>query len=225
MTRQEAIDSLRRTLDEKLAGTVVTLSYAGEEWTLDNLELGLGDDLEATVERALGIKTPTRLFDRIGELFKRNKQARDLSTSVTVSEAILLSLDSGAKMRHRRRDGRRRFRFVRSDGGRRTGAFHRSSPAPRSGRTIDMTRLVADIRSAVYAGGAHARSPVRSTVAYPAHTLSELKQSVSCIAEASVSLFSAGDAAGKNAETAVKRLSGSTVAAGQNLSFNAVAAP
>ena len=221
MTRQEAIDSLRRTLDEKLAGTVVTLSYAGEKWTLDNLELGLGDDLEATVERALEIKTPTRLFDRIGELFKRNKQARDLSTSVTVSEAILRSTlaQKCGIVDEMVVEGSVSFDPTAVG---EQGLF--TITAPRSGRTIDMTRLVADIRSAVYAGGAH-EITVRSTVAYPAHTLSELKQSVSCIAEASVSLLSAGDAAGKNAETAVKRLSGSSVAAGQNLSFNAVAAP
>ena len=221
MTQQEATQLLRRRLDERLAGSMITLTHAGQSWTLDNVALGLGDDLDSVVQQALDFARPQRLFDRIAELFKRKSDTRALSTSVIVSEAVLrttLAQECGI-VDEMVVEGSVAFDPTAVS---EQGLF--TITAPRTGKTIDMTRLVSDIRSAVYAGGVH-QIAVREIAAYPTYTLSELKQSVSCIAEVSLSLDGFDETQRANAAAAVARLNGTQIAAGHNLSFNEIAGP
>jgi len=221
LTRQEAIDLLARPLDEKIAGTRITLTYAGQSWDFDSTQLGLHHDLDSVVDRALALDRPNRLVDWISDLFKCREDARALETSVVVSEVILrttlaqtcdiadetvvegsVSFDPNAVSE--------------------AGLF--TITAPRSGRTIDFTRLVADIRLAANAGGVHTIAISESATA-PKHTLSELKLSVTCISQVSMNLSAYDDAQLKNIESALDHVNGVSIPSGKNFSFNTHAAP
>ncbi len=218
MTQEEAYDALRRVLDEKFAGTTIILTYGGEKWTYEADELGIGDDLDSVIAKALAVRRPARLFDRLVELFKKKSEARDLHTSVIVSEVLLhakLTQECGVTD-EQVIDGNVSFD---ADAVNEQGLF--TITAPRSGRTINMSLLISQIRNAINEGGVH-EIAVTETVIRPANTLADLKLSVSKIAETELSVADWSDTQKKNAAVAAARIDGTVIDAGSRFSANSI---
>ncbi|MGI6004989.1 MAG: VanW family protein [Christensenellales bacterium] len=217
MKGMAALEKVRASIEENLSGSVVHLRHEGRVWTYNAHQLGVSDDAEEVVKKALAIGQEDSFFEKLGGMF-RPKRSYSLKTTISFDNDKLAEALEEAK------------RLIETPMQEATVNFNPNAAAGEKvftytegkiGLALDISTLIARLRQDLYDDWS-ADIVLEPVELLPAATMEQLQDSTVRVAQAVISFEGASPEQRHNASRALEKFNGVIMQPNETMAFNSV---